>query len=203
MSAARRQQDAEDRSAALAACALGAVAQRLDTPESGDRDFDLVFPDEHREPLEITSNIIPAARQTSARLERNPFPLEGTQRTWALSIDERTEDGRPVDVQRKVKHAPTAIQALEAAGETGLSPTAAYDSRPDVRDAARALHLMGVRRATAYAPPDERPVMWISSGSGGWIHADLIADSVEEVAADLATAESFSRPPMRLAAICS
>jgi hypothetical protein len=45
--------------------------------------------------------------------------------------------------------------------------------------------------------------MWISSGSGGWIHADLIADSVEEVAADLATAESFSRPPMRLAAICS
>jgi hypothetical protein len=182
---ASQQREAENRSAALAACALGARAKRLDAPGAGDRDFDLVFLDGHREPLEITSNVIAAVRQTSARLEGNPFPLDGTQRVWLLGIDERTAEGRAIDVRRIVEDAPLALRTLEAAGEIGLGPRLAYDaSRPDIRDAARALHSMGVRLVSSYVPSDERPVMWISSGSGGWIHADAIADTVEAAAAD-------------------
>jgi hypothetical protein len=53
---------------ALAACALGAKALRLDTPASGDRDFDLVFPDGHHEPFEITSNVDEAVRSVQRNM---------------------------------------------------------------------------------------------------------------------------------------
>lgn len=91
---ANLKRETENRSAALAACALGAMAERLDTPTSGDRDFDLVFDGRRREPLEVTSNVNPAACETSKRLEGNPFPLDGARATWALSVDEYTSDKR-------------------------------------------------------------------------------------------------------------
>jgi hypothetical protein len=180
-----QKREAEDRSAALAACALGALAERLDKPGSGDRDFDLVFEDGHREPLEVTSNANPAARKTSKRLEKNPFPLDGTRATWALSVDEYTSDKQPIDVRRIAKDAPAAIQVLEAAGEIRFDPILAYDPRVHVREAATFLARMGVRFGSSAASSGTQPVLLIASTHGGALDADLIANTVEEAAKDL------------------
>jgi hypothetical protein len=176
--------EAENRSAALAACALGAMAERLDTPTSADRDFDLVFEGGRREPLEVTSNVNPAARETSKRLEANPFALDGTRATWALSVDEYTSNKQPIDVRRIARDAPAAIYVLEAAGEVRFDPIMAYDERADVREAARALLRLGVRFGSSTLPSGAQPVLFIFSTHGGAIDADSIADTVEEAAKD-------------------
>jgi len=179
---ADRKRNAENRSAALAACALGAMAERLDKPTSADRDFDLVFEGGRREPLEVTSNVNPAARETSKRLEASPFALEGAQASWGLSVDEYTGDKQPIDVRRIAKDAPAAIQALEAAGATRFDPSMVYD--PRFREAASALVRMGVRFGSSAPPVGAQPLLFIFSTHGGAIDADSIADTVEEAAKD-------------------
>ena len=174
--------EAENKCAALAACANGVMAERMDEVGSGDRDFDLVFTDRPREPLEITTNIKPAARETTMRLEGNPFPLYGARAAWTVDV-RRNDDENPIDVQRIAKEAPDAILALEAAGENRLDQGMAFDrSRPAVQAAARALIGLGVWLESSYVPSDGESFLWISVSSGGSVDSDSIAEAVEVAA---------------------
>src|SRR5215203_4682821 len=96
----------EDRRAALAAFSLGALAERVDVPGAGDnlRDFDLVFDDGHREPLEITADAHAPTEQSRARMADGHFPAAELNRFWSIDPGRSVVDegGRelPIDVRR-------------------------------------------------------------------------------------------------------
>jgi hypothetical protein len=181
----------EDRAAALAAFALGALAERVDLPGAGDnlRDFDLVFRDGHREPLEITADAHAPTEQSRARMGYAHFPAPELDRFWQVDpgkfvVDEAGVE-RAVDVRRIVREAPTHLSVLEKHGVARFIAMLSYREQPAVDDAARALDSLGIKRAYSFNPPANDHRLFIAAGSVGYGGADLIAEAVERQAADV------------------
>jgi hypothetical protein len=114
--------DTELKAAAAAAFVLGARVERLDIPPAqGMRDFDLLFDDGRREPLEITSYVDRPAHETWERIRRAaPLVAPSLMRRWVLTVPHSTSASDrtrgPYDVKDFMKRIEPALAALEGAG---------------------------------------------------------------------------------------
>ncbi len=111
----------EDRAAAAAAFVLGAKAQRCDTGRRQQmRDFDLVFDDRHREPLEVTQHAHEPTWGTLARLPEGGFDADELDHVWTVWIPEyeprRDGADRPYDVDTCRQEIVPVLEGLEEAG---------------------------------------------------------------------------------------
>ena len=119
--------ETELKAAAAAAYVLGARLERLDVPPAqGMRDFDLVFSDGRREPLEITSYVDRRAYETWERIRRaSPLVARTLTRRWVLavpfSIPASATGFVPYDVKDFVARIEPTLAALETAGHESIS----------------------------------------------------------------------------------
>jgi hypothetical protein len=74
----------ELRAAAAVASIVGACYCLRDTGAPKMRDFDLIFPDRHPEPLEITEATLESVRHTQSRLQKVDMPAPSVRRLWTI-----------------------------------------------------------------------------------------------------------------------
>jgi hypothetical protein len=118
----------EERAAAYAPEALSATMfERCDT-NTGEqiRDFDLIFADDHPEPLEVTIHADEVIVRTMGRLRRGPRELKGdVANLWMVSHSrfqvDPTGANVPYDLRACEQDLPGIIERLERAGVTRFS----------------------------------------------------------------------------------
>ena len=166
---------------------LGARGEHLDTEEAPDgmRDFDLVFSDGRREPVEVTSHASSSAfLRTQNRISRESRPPATVRNRWMVTVPP-TNDGAPANLRIARPLLVSLIEKLDADGFTDLDTAAlAYPFEPDrYQDEARALLDLGIRHASA-APPREGEPGWIELrlGFSGFISAHAVVDALEYAA---------------------
>jgi hypothetical protein len=176
----------EDRCAAMAARALGARgACRQDTRRGQRiRDFDLVFHDRPPEPLEVTMNADGGVMQTKVRVgrEREQPPVK---RLWLVFMPQGVQrpDGSvvPVDVDAVWDRLARELPRIEAAGMERLDPLGLF-LKPEFHEFGNWLMEVGVHGGSL-VPEDGVGGVQITTGHGGVLASDLIADAVEIEAA--------------------
>jgi hypothetical protein len=182
--------DTELKAAASAAYVLGAKLARRDVPPAqGMRDFDLVFQDRHREPLEITSYVDQPALESWERIRRAaPIVAPALRRRWALAVPHSTQVRAsrrlPYDVNDFVGRIEPALASLEAAGHERIS-LGRLQRDTTLADAFRTLLDLGVQDGISHELQPGQ-MAWISlyAPVGGITHKDLVAAAIEREAND-------------------
>jgi hypothetical protein len=192
--------DTELKAAAAAAFVLGARLERLDIPPvQGMRDFDLVFSDDSREPLEITRYVDRPAYETWERIRRAaPLLALSLTRRWVLAVPHSTPASAttrvPYDVNDFVARIEPALAALEAAGHHTVN-LGRLQRDPALAGALQTLLALGVQDAFSHAlEPSQMATISLFAPVGGWTNADLIAAAIEREAADAGNQRKLQQP---------
>jgi hypothetical protein len=182
--------DTELKAAASAAYVLGAKLARLDVPPAqGMRDFDLVFQDQHREPLEITSYVDQPAFESWKRIARAaPLVAPLLRRRWVLTVPHSTPVGAshrvPYDVNDFVGRIEPTLAALEAAGYERISLGRLHRD-PALAGAFQTLLELGLQDGISHElQPGQVASISFFAPVGGITHEDLVAAAIEREAND-------------------
>jgi hypothetical protein len=186
----------ECRAAAMVVAELGAVRSvkcDISGGPSGLRDFDIVFADGHKEPLEITTNLDSVVMSAFARADGGAFDLAANvRRFWMVSGSQTFTDtsGRvlPFDRHRVTELLIPLIEELDQAGETyfdtdrlawpiGGRGIAGYE-KP-----ARELYELGIARGVSAEVQGEKPRVSVHLGGGGSWGPSTIPTVLEAIAA--------------------
>lgn len=174
--------------AAIAAFVLGANAKRRDFGGRQVRDFDLIFPDGHTEPLEVTRHFDRAATETWERLSRQERAAPSLSRVWTVDTPSKapTPSGgtAPYDVRRFFRDAEAALRELEDAGYERFDLAMGRGDRR-VAAACDALARLGVQAGLSRElQPSEAPRINVVAPVGGITDPNKVAEAVEAEAAD-------------------
>jgi hypothetical protein len=184
--------------AAIAASVLGAKAKRRDVGGSQMRDFDLIFPDGHVEPLEVTRHFDRAATETWERLAQANCEARSLSRVWTVDIPSKMRNVSggtgPYPVREFLRDAEPALRQLEEAGydrfELGMS-----SQDPSVASADRALARLGVQTGLSRELlPGERGRINGVAPVGGLTDPGSIAEAIEAEASDLGNRAKLRKP---------
>lgn len=193
--------DTELKAAAAAAFVLGARVERLDIPPAqGMRDFDLVFDDGQREPLEITSYVDRPAHETWERIRRAaPLVAPSLMRRWALAVPHSTStsDGArgPYDVKDFVERIESALAALEVAGHHTIN-LGRLQRESALAGPFQTLVTLGIQDGVSHAlVPGQPATISFFAPVGGITDANLIASAIEREASDIGNRRKLQQPP--------
>lgn len=180
----RQRTAVEDTAAAAAAYLCGATARRIDLGRADAlRDFDLVFPDGRCEPFEVTVSAHEATRRTWNRVFGNPVKAN-LERLWVVSLPAYLTDDQghehPIDRNQIERELVPVLQDLEANGVESFDERDYWGRLTEFRELFEGL---GVRVAHSIdvAPPRKGELV-LSTGGGGAVWIDSIADAVEREA---------------------
>jgi len=168
--------------ASLVVAELGAVRfEERDVPGAppGTRDFDIIFPDGHCEPLEVTSNLDRVVMNALGRTGGGYFELPArVRRFWGVSASQTYTDASgkrvPFDPRRVAELLTPLIEELDAKGETRfaideLAWPVGGPGLPSYEQPARELHALGVVQGLSAAAGEDGPRVMVSlSGGGSW-----------------------------------
>lgn len=203
----------ELRAAAVVAAILGAHFLRRDTGGAQLRDFDLVFPDDHIEPLEITEASIRTIRNTAGRLERKDRAAKTLRRDWHVEMPshELAPDGKdaPYDVDRLLRYGEPLLAKVEAAGRTSFDLGPELYSTPqgsELREVFDKLLALGVTTGVSNeAPLGETaritPGMTYSSTGYGEKLSDLVLAEADDAGNQAKLAEPPNAPARHLCVV--
>lgn len=190
--------DIEARAAAAVAHALGARAVRRDLGGKQTRDFDLVLPDGSVEPLEITIAADQVVRHTWARINQLDRDAPSLTKAWTVNVPNSVLDsnGRPIPFAARdfLAEAEPLLRELETAGIAELNPTT-WASAGAAQPAVMRLLGFGCDLGMSHEiAPGEDGRIYLSSGIGGWVDPDLIAEAIEREAAKPDNQAKLSEP---------
>ena len=194
-------EDFELCAAAVAAYVLGAKLIRQDTADAHQtRDFDLVLPDNSREPLEITSSVDQPALETWRRF-RGPLTMEAPslRRHWTLDMRAVGHNAAGKDVPRDVRRLQSKIEpalaALEAAGHERID-LAAFMRDSSLAEPCQTLLELGIDGGGSYSvEPGGTPHISYTASVGGFTHPDLVAAAIEREADKPDNKRKLAEPP--------
>lgn len=192
--------DLELRAGAAAASVLGAKLIWRDVSGAQQtRDFDLVFPDNSVEPLEITRYVDEPALRTWERLRGvTPLAAPSLARIWVLAVPAADYDpaGARVayDVRRFVRTIEPALAALEAAGLETIN-LGRTERDPALANAFQVLLDLGIQDGFARQPAaGQTPYISFNAPVGGITDADLVASAIEREAAKADNQRKLAQP---------
>ena len=190
--------DIEARAAAAVAHALGARAVRRDLGGKQTRDFDLVLADGSVEPLEITIAADQVVRHTWARINQLDRDAPSLTKAWTVNVPNSVLDsnGRPIPFAARdfLAEAEPLLQELETAGISELNPTT-WASAGAAQPAVMKLLGLGCDLGMSHElATGEDGRIYLSSGIGGWVDPDLIAEAIEREAAKPDNQAKLSEP---------
>lgn len=188
----------EARAAAAVAHALDARAVRRDLGGRRTRDFDLVFPDSSLEPLEITIAADEVVRRTWARIEQLDRDAPSLTKAWTLDIPNTTLDSGgkrgPFAARDFLAHAEPLLRELEAAGIAEFNPTT-WAVAGTAEQAVTRLLLLGCDLGMSHSiATGETGRIHLTTGIGGWVDPDLVAEAIEQEAAKSDNRAKLSEP---------
>jgi hypothetical protein len=193
--------DGELKAAAAAAFILGARLDRLDIPPAQSmRDFDLVFDDGRREPLEITSYVDRPALETWERIRRAaPLAARALTRRWVLAVPHSTSTSAttriPYDVKEFVARVEQALAALEAAGHPTIN-LGRLQRESALAAAVQTLFALGIQDGCSYSlARGQTATISFNAPVGGITDANLIAPAIEREANDAGNRHKLEQPP--------
>lgn len=193
--------DFERRAAASVAYVLGARATPCD-PGGGatsTRDFDLVFPDASREPLEITRHGNEAVTKTWARVERLDREAPSLRRYWTIdmpaSVLNESGEATATDVRRVLREAEPALCALEDAGCYSFDAGRMWRNEA-LAEPLKALLRLGCQMGQSHEVPDGAPGrIYAIAPVGGMVDANQVASAVEAEANKDDNRRKLREPP--------
>ena len=188
----------EERAAQLVVDELGAGSyEALDIPGAPDnsRDFEILFTDGHREPLEVTTNLDTTVMKSLGRTGGGIIELDAdVARLWMVTSEATWTDTRgetqPFDRDKVVALIVPLIEQLERDGETSLDMPRlawplAYGGTYRYAAAARELHARGISHGSSIdrTHPDVKAGISIHLGGGGAVGPATLTTALEEIAA--------------------
>jgi hypothetical protein len=189
MGRVRDKREIEHDAAELVVAALGAL--RADPRDTGGgeqiRDFDIVFEDDHEEPLEITLDAQKAVVQTWERLDRANELEADLERYWSISPKFYDKEGRGFVLDVK------AVRAILVGFLQELERLEIYEfwtwklwGHPSLGSTARQLSRYGVEYGSSIeVPPEHSDIrrLHLAAVRGGAVGPILITNAVEAQAA--------------------
>jgi hypothetical protein len=185
--------------AAIAASVLGAMAERRDTGGIQLRDFDLIFPGGHVEPLEVTRHFDQAATETWKLLGRAEREAPSLTRSWTLDVPNKrlspSGRARPYGGGKFPSDVEPALRQLEEAGherfDLGLGRR-----DPSVAPAIDVLARLGIQFGLSRElPSGAKGRISAVAAVGGVTDPNKVAQAIEIEAGDAGNQAKLREPP--------
>jgi hypothetical protein len=184
----------EARAAELVVAELGALrASRRDIPGAPDRthDFDVIFRDQHAEPLEVTRHLDDIVMKSLRRSSFGRFSIDANvQHLWRVTGHQTTRDrdhsGQPFDRRRVEALLTPLIEQLDREGHESfeiadLSWPPTDVETTSIEDRALELEALGISQGRIVASSTRRCID-VHLSEGGYFGPEMLTATVEAIA---------------------